>query len=186
MKTTSGNGNLKASAVLAAVLFFSLTAQAQTVNRKVLVSIPDCKLAYIENGKVVKVYPVAVGKDSTPSPVGTFQIANRVTNPTYYHEGKVVTGPQNPVGTRWMGLSEKGYGIHGTNAPKSIGKRTSHGCVRMAKKDLEELFELLRTGDQVEIRGERDDEMAQIFSGTGTQAPVMVASANSQTAPVGQ
>jgi lipoprotein-anchoring transpeptidase ErfK/SrfK len=174
MNTTSRSGYLKAKAVLAAVLFFAVTSPAQTITRQVLVSIPDCKLAYFENGKVVKVYAVAVGKSSTPSPVGKFQIVNRVTNPTYYHEGKVVTGPQNPVGTRWIGLSQKGYGIHGTNAPKSIGKRASHGCVRMGKKDLEELFEILRPGDEVEIRGERDNEMTQIFGG---EAPVVVASA---------
>lgn len=185
MKTTSEFGNARAKAVLAAVLLLAVSAQAQTTNRRVLVSIPDCKLAYFEDGKLVKVYPVAVGKDSTPSPVGKFQIVNRVTNPTYYHEGKVVTGAQNPVGTRWMGLSEKGYGIHGTNAPKSIGKRASHGCVRMGKKDLEELFELLRAGDSVEIRGERDEELAQVFGTNGQGAasqPVVVASAAIQTA----
>ena len=55
-----------------------------------------------------------------------------------------------------MGLDTKGYGIHGTNAPKSIGKAASHGCIRMAKRDLEELFSMVKAGDAVEIRGERD------------------------------
>ena len=62
-----------------------------------------------------------------------------------------------------MGLDTKGYGIHGTNAPSSIGKAASHGCIRMAKRDLEELFSMVKVGDAVEIRGERDQEMAQIF-----------------------
>jgi hypothetical protein len=65
-----------------------------------------------------------------------------------------------------MGLSQKGYGIHGTNAPKSIGKAASHGCIRMAKADLEELFELVRVGDTVEIRGEADTQAAEIFGAT--------------------
>ena len=150
--------------------------QAQSA-RQILVSLPDRKLALIEDGEVKKVYPVAVGKVTTPSPSGSFQIVNRVTNPTYYHPGKVVeAGPQNPLGNRWIGLSQKGYGIHGTNEPKSIGKAASHGCIRMAKKDLEELFELIRPGDVVEIRAERDDEVAQIFGGTAD--PVIVASAS--------
>ena len=62
-----------------------------------------------------------------------------------------------------MGLSEKGYGIHGTNAPKSIGKAASHGCIRMARPDLEELFSHTRVGDTVLILRERDDLTAQIF-----------------------
>jgi len=72
-------------------------------------------------------------------------------------------GADNPLGTRWMGLNLKGFGIHGTNVPSSIGKAASHGCVRMAKRDLEELFELVEVGDVVVIRGERDEEVAGIF-----------------------
>jgi L,D-transpeptidase catalytic domain len=93
---------------------------------------------------VKKVFPVAVGRDRTPSRSGSFRIVNRVTKPTYYHKSKVIaSGPVNPLGTRWMGLSEHGYGIHGTNVPSSIGKAASHGCVRMARADLEQFFELV-------------------------------------------
>jgi hypothetical protein len=114
---------------------------------------------------VKKVYRVAVGKETTPSPTGTFTIMDRVENPTYYHEGQVIPpGPGNPVGTRWIGLARKGYGIHGTNVPRSIGKAASHGCIRMRRRDLEELFAELRSGDQVQIIGERNDETAAIFS----------------------
>jgi L,D-transpeptidase catalytic domain len=74
-----------------------------------------------------------------------------------------------------MGLNLKGFGIHGTNVPSSIGKAASHGCVRMAKKDLEELFELVQVGDVVMIRAERDEEIASIFS--GEQPTEVVASA---------
>jgi lipoprotein-anchoring transpeptidase ErfK/SrfK len=146
---------------------------AKATVRWVLVSIPDRKLALFENGKVVRIYRVAVGKTSTPSPVGEFKIVNRVTNPTYYHKGQVIgAGNGNPVGTRWMGLSAKGYGIHGTNHPDSIGEAASTGCIRMGKRDLEELFAIVDVGDTVQIRAERDEQIAAVFgsgSGVGTE-----------------
>ena len=134
---------------------------------RLVVSLPDRRMAMLEDGRVKKVYVVAVGKKSSPSPTGTFTITRRVTNPSYSHAGRVVApGAGNPVGTRWMGLSAKGYGIHGTNAPKSIGKAASHGCIRMRQGDLEELFAAVSTGDEVEILGERDEETAQLFGVT--------------------
>jgi lipoprotein-anchoring transpeptidase ErfK/SrfK len=139
---------------------------------RIVVSLEDRKLALVEDGKVVKVYPVAVGKASTPSPVGTFTIARRVMNPTYSHDGRIVPpGPHNPVGSRWMGLSIHGYGIHGTNEPSSIGKAASHGCIRMAKTDLEELYPQVAVGDTVELVGARDEETAAIFGGAGAPVP---------------
>jgi lipoprotein-anchoring transpeptidase ErfK/SrfK len=153
---------------------------AKATVRWVLVSIPDRKLALIENGKVFRIYRVAVGKTSTPSPAGEFKIVNRVTNPTYYHKGQVITaGKGNPVGSRWMGLSAKGYGIHGTNQPNSIGKAASTGCIRVGKKDLEELFALVDVGDAVQIRAERDEQITAVF-GTGT-GPGIGAGAESET-----
>jgi lipoprotein-anchoring transpeptidase ErfK/SrfK len=132
--------------------------------RVIVVSLEDRKLALVEDGQVKKVYSVAVGKPSTPSPVGAFTIERRVANPTYHHNGKtVLPGPGNPVGTRWMGLSKHGYGIHGTNEPKSIGKAASHGCIRMSQADLEEFYELVAVGDTVELVGERNQETAQLF-----------------------
>ncbi len=136
----------------------------QTHQRIIVVSLEDRRLALVEDGQVMKVYPVAVGKPSTPSPVGTFTIANRTVNPTYHHAGRtVLPGPGNPVGSRWMGLSIGGYGIHGTNEPGSIGKAASHGCIRMAKADLEALYPLVATGDTVELVGTRNEQTAQLF-----------------------
>jgi len=141
--------------------------QTTPTKRVIVVSLEDRKLALVEDGQVKKIYTVAVGKPSTPSPVGTFTIERRVINPTYSHDGRVVSpGPNNPVGTRWMGLSIPGYGIHGTNAPRSIGKAASHGCIRMARKDLEELYPMVQVGDTVELIGQRNEETAQLF-GTG-------------------
>jgi len=133
-------------------------------NRTVLVSLVDRKLAVIEDGVVVATFQVAVGADVTPSPTGEFKVVSRVENPTYYHPGIVIpAGKNNPVGTRWLGLSQKGYGIHGTNAPGSIGHAASHGCIRLRNSDVEKLFTMVQVGDTVQIRGERDEEVAQIF-----------------------
>jgi lipoprotein-anchoring transpeptidase ErfK/SrfK len=150
--------------------------------RVIVVSLEDRKLALVEDGQVKEVYSVAVGKPSTPSPVGTFTIERRVPNPTYRHNGKtVLPGPGNPVGTRWMGLSKHGYGIHGTNEPKSIGKAASHGCIRMSQADLEEFYELVAVGDTVELVGERNQETAQLF-GDG-QNPAAQPVQTAQAAP---
>jgi lipoprotein-anchoring transpeptidase ErfK/SrfK len=151
----------------------------------IVVSLEDRRLALVKDGVVTKVYRVAVGRETTPSPTGTFMIVERVENPTYYHMGQVMPpGPANPVGTRWIGLDKKGYGIHGTNLPRSIGKAASHGCIRMRRRDLEELFAQVRGGDQVEIVGERNDETAAIFGEPvlpGKTAPALTVTAQATT-----
>jgi lipoprotein-anchoring transpeptidase ErfK/SrfK len=157
-------------AVAATMIFgfaMSATAQDTPKNRTIVVSLEDRRLALVEDGQVKKIYTVAVGKPSTPSPVGTFKIVRRVANPVYHHDGITVQpGPGNPVGTRWMGLSLRGYGIHGTNLPRSIGKAASHGCIRMAQADLEELYTLVSIGDTVELIGQRNEQTAALFNPT--------------------
>jgi lipoprotein-anchoring transpeptidase ErfK/SrfK len=134
--------------------------------RRLVVSIPDRMLAVVENDQVVEVYAVAVGAPATPSPVGVFTIVNRVTDPTYYRPGRIVApGPRNPLGTRWMGLSLKGYGIHGTDKPQSIGYAKSMGCIRLRNSDVERLFERVRPGDVVELHADRTPDIARFFDG---------------------
>lgn len=167
---------LKLLAVLAVA---STEGFAADGSRRLVVSLRDHKLALIEDGRAVKVYPIAIGKLTTPSPTGTFQVISRVSHPTWYGPRKVVgPGPGNPLGSRWMGLSRKGYGIHGTNAPKSIGKSASHGCIRMRKQDVEELFELVQVGDEVDLVPEPTGELAKVFrpseSRETAQAPTFV------------
>ena len=140
--------------------------------RRIVVSLQDRKLALLEGDRVLKIWATAVGARSTPSPSGTYAIVNRLSRPTYYHPGKVVPpGPSNPLGTRWLGLSLKGFGIHGTNAPASIGRKASHGCIRMRNRDIEELFELVQVGSVVELHGENNEYLAQIFNSEVQQAP---------------
>jgi lipoprotein-anchoring transpeptidase ErfK/SrfK len=133
--------------------------------RQIIISIPDRQLALVEDGKLVKTYPIAVGTRFSPSPEGDFKIINHAIDPVYRHKGKEIQpGKENPLGTRWMGLSLKGYGIHGTNVPKSIGTAASHGCFRMARQDVEDLYRRVRVGDSVKVRRQRDEQMAKIFA----------------------
>jgi lipoprotein-anchoring transpeptidase ErfK/SrfK len=183
------NSKLAVIPVTVAAVVFATAAMAQEQpgqtavahnetepQREIIVSLEDRKLALVENGEVKKVYTVAVGKPSTPSPEGTFTIERRVANPTYHHDGKtVLPGPNNPVGTRWMGLSKSGYGIHGTNEPKSIGKAASHGCIRMARADLEEFYAMVAVGDTVRLIGHRDEETAGLFGPNHVPAPAAAA-----------
>ena len=91
---------------------------------------------------------------------------------------EILPGKDNPLGTRWMGLSLKGYGIHGTNVQSSVGKAVSHGCFRMRKQDVEELYTLVHVGDTVMVRRERDAMIAKVFSApTATQPALTLAAA---------
>lgn len=160
--------------VMAAMLVAAAEAYAEEWQgsvRRIVVSIPDRKLILIDNGRIVKTYAVAVGAPETPSPTGTFQVVTRVPDPAWYQPGKVVPpGPGNPLGPRWIGLSQKGYGIHGTNSPRSIGKAKSHGCIRMRNADVEELFALVDIGDVVELRPEKTEELGVVLD---TSLPVV-------------
>jgi lipoprotein-anchoring transpeptidase ErfK/SrfK len=170
METTWARNISIALIILGSALSERAFAQAAVVSppssvaastRRVIVSLSDCTLTVVENGAVVRTFPVAVGAPQTPSPVGTFRIVNRLTNPGYYRPGKVIgPGPSNPLGTRWLGLDVKGYGIHGTDEPRSIGYARSHGCIRLRNQDVEQLFELLRPGDVVELRDTSTAELA--------------------------
>jgi lipoprotein-anchoring transpeptidase ErfK/SrfK len=144
--------------------------------RRIVVSLAERKLAVVDDGRVLRVFNVAVGAPSSPSPVGRFTIVNRLENPGYYTPGKAIApGPSNPLGTRWMGLDVKGYGIHGTDQPGSIGHARSHGCIRLRNRDVEELFALVREGDVVELHGDRTPELSFLFDAAASQPELRVA-----------
>jgi lipoprotein-anchoring transpeptidase ErfK/SrfK len=176
MRTQQQN---KLAALMGAAFLATAEALAQdeqtAPTRRIIVSIADRKLAVIEDGRVLKIYATAVGADATPSPTGVFKIATRVKDPTWYgpHGQVVAPGKSNPLGDRWMGLTRKGYGIHGTNNQRSIGHNVSHGCIRMRKADVEELFEIVKVGDVVEMVAEPAEELAWIFGG----GEILIASA---------
>jgi L,D-transpeptidase catalytic domain len=106
-----------------------------------------------------RVFPVATGQPSYPTPLGRFHIVVKWRNPWWYPPSSpwarglkpIPPGPGNPLGTRWMGLSAPGVGIHGTPDAASIGYSASHGCVRMQIPDAEWLFNHVRIGTTVFI-----------------------------------
>jgi lipoprotein-anchoring transpeptidase ErfK/SrfK len=110
--------------------------------------------------KVVRRFPVATGQAIYPTPAGMWHIMDKQLDPWWYPPTydawakglkPVPPGPSNPLGTRWMGLNAPGVGIHGTDAPSSIGYSASHGCIRMQVPDAEWLFERVSVGTPVVI-----------------------------------
>lgn len=106
---------------------------------EIIVNIGAKRLTVYKNGNIFREYIVATGKPETPTPVGVFEVVNKEID------------PGGPYGTRWLGLSAKGYGIHGTNNPSSIGTAASNGCIRMYNEDIEALFDITAVGTVVRI-----------------------------------
>jgi lipoprotein-anchoring transpeptidase ErfK/SrfK len=116
---------------------------------------------YLYNGThLVRVFPVATGQAAWPTPLGHFAIVVKQKNPWWFPPTQdswaagaqpVPPGPNNPLGTRWMGLSAPGVGIHGTDEPWSIGHSESHGCIRMQVPSAEWLYNHVRIGTPVFI-----------------------------------
>lgn len=115
--------------------------------------------AYGKDGTLLAVYPATVGSDDNPSPKGMHKVKGVARMPVYRYNprinfkqgknNKVLTipkGPNGPVGSVWIDLTEPTYGIHGTADPELIGKVGSHGCVRLTNWDAEELAGMVKPG----------------------------------------
>ena len=119
------------------------------------------KLAYLKHkGFIVKSYPIGVGKPDTLTPIGNFEVIQKLVDPTWYSpdepEPIPPNDPRNQLGTRWIGFENaetigRGFGVHGTIEPESIGQAKSNGCIRMYNEDVEELFDLLLIGAEIKI-----------------------------------
>ncbi|MGB9365544.1 MAG: L,D-transpeptidase [Xanthobacteraceae bacterium] len=118
--------------------------------------------ALAADGKPIAVYPASIGSAEKPAPSGTLKVVRVAKHPTYTYDpdfkfrgvkadGKlhIAAGPNNPVGSVWIALNEKTYGIHGTAAPEKVGKVASHGCVRMTNWDALSLAAMVRKGTPV-------------------------------------
>lgn len=127
----------------------------------IVINLPQRMLFHFGEREVIASYPVGLGRPSWPTPVGTFEIISRVKNKPWLvpksiqeelrAEGKVVVeevppGPDNPLGSHWIGMSMPGYGIHSTIAPASIYHFQSHGCIRVHPDAVGELFDAVRVG----------------------------------------
>lgn len=104
--------------------------------------------AFAPSGALVAFFPATVGSEEKPTPTGTLKVVSADANPNYRYnpdykfkgvKSKIAftikPGPNNPVGSFWIGLSAEGYGIHGTPNPSKVSKSESHGCVRLTNWD---------------------------------------------------
>jgi lipoprotein-anchoring transpeptidase ErfK/SrfK len=118
--------------------------------------------AFADDGALIAFYPASIGSEEKPTPSGTLKVVSIQPNPTYRYDPEykfkgvkstkpftINSGPNNPVGTMWIGLSQAGYGIHGTNEPSRISKTESHGCVRLTNWDVARLAHSLKKGVEV-------------------------------------
>jgi L,D-transpeptidase ErfK/SrfK len=123
----------------------------------VVVNLTERNIYFYRDGRPIRRFPTAIGMRGFETPTGEFTIVDKAKNPTWFPpswalaEQPVPPGPDNPLGDRWMGLSIAGYGIHATNAPLSVGRYGSHGCMRMYPEHAHELFELVNVGTPVRI-----------------------------------
>ena len=127
----------------------------------ILVRVAEKKLYHYDNGVLAKSYPVATGTTRYPTPKGNFNVVLKRRNPTWVNPdptgwgkslpARIGPGPRNPLGTRAMNLNAPGIRIHGTSNVASLGTAASHGCIRMAMTDIEELFEKVEQGTPVAI-----------------------------------
>jgi L,D-transpeptidase ErfK/SrfK len=121
----------------------------------ILINLPERMLFYFREGRLMRSYPVGLGRPDWPTPTGSFTIATKQENPVWKvpptiqeemrREGKMVQqlvppGPDNPLGKHWLGLSIPGYGIHGTIAATSIYQFRTHGCIRLHPDDIAQMF----------------------------------------------
>jgi hypothetical protein len=132
-------------------------AASSPPSQLIIINTAANKLAFYENGNLVKEFPVATGKSSTPTPEGKFMIVNKIKNRPYY-TGHIKGGDSNnPLGDRWLGMNIYGtagdtYAIHGNNNENSIGKWVSGGCVRMHNADVHWLYDRINVKITVIIK----------------------------------
>ena len=139
------------AAIILILCSFASPALAQ---KKIYINSASRLMLFYDGNTKLAVYHLGLGKVETPTPTGYFQINSKEINPPWIDpsdpEFEVPSGPDNPLGYRWMQISGN-YGIHGTNRPESIGGYVSNGCIRMNERDVEELFDAVEVGTPVEI-----------------------------------
>jgi len=150
-------------------------ATLSALGPRILVNLARFELILDRPGLPPRRYPIACGSSDWPTPTGRFVIYEKVQDPSWIppdspwaKEAKTIPpGPDNPLGTRWIGLDWGNVGIHGTNADWSIGSASSHGCLRMYLADVEELYDLVKTDMPVTVFGgwEKDALVSRFWPG---------------------
>lgn len=127
---------------------------------RLVINIPSRTLWVYAGDKIIRFFPVGVGRVGFSTPMGKFSVIRKVMDPGWENpylasgEMRLAPGETNPLGTRWIGFYQKAggeYGMHGTDNPESVGKFSSHGCVRLKVPDAEALFEMVEVGTPVEV-----------------------------------
>jgi lipoprotein-anchoring transpeptidase ErfK/SrfK len=131
------------------------------LGKTITINLSTNRLTFYDGLKVRKVYPVATGQPSFPTPQGTWEVVYKRMHPTWTNPApdgwgadmpkSIPPGPGNPLGTRAMSLNASGILIHGTYASYSIGSYASHGCIRMLLSDVEALYPQVPEGTPVLI-----------------------------------
>jgi L,D-transpeptidase ErfK/SrfK len=128
--------------------------------RRIEINVAECRLRLLEGRKVLATYPVGLGRPGFRTPLGAHQVLRMVDNPAWENPYKapgasrIKAGPMNPLGTRWIGFKNDPhgeFGMHGTDRPQSVGKYSSHGCVRMKVPDAEALYSQIKVGTPVDV-----------------------------------
>ncbi|MFZ4452164.1 L,D-transpeptidase [Salibacterium aidingense] len=137
-------------------VLWPLNPQPDSGDPYVIINKKTNKLAFVKDGYVEDIYPVATGKTEELTPEGEFTIIVKAVRPYYRKTDKKGGAPDNPLGSRWIGFDADNtngrvYGIHGTNRPESIGRYVSNGCVRMRNEEVNELFQKVENGVKVWI-----------------------------------
>ena len=128
------------------------------VSRVVADKTTETLYAYDDKGILVASYPTTVGSTATPSPTGTHTVAVKVHEPNYTYTAEngsksiLPPGPNNPVGSVWIGLSKPSYGIHGSPDPARISRQASAGCIRLTNWDALALLGVIQSGATVEFK----------------------------------
>jgi len=123
-----------------------------------VVDLSDRQVSFYRNDVLQATYDVTVGREGWETPIGEFRILEKQEDPTWRHPftGKLVPpGPNNPLGSRWIGFLTEGtdqIGFHGTSQTQFIGQAISHGCVRMREADIQAIYPLLEVGTPVTVR----------------------------------
>jgi lipoprotein-anchoring transpeptidase ErfK/SrfK len=129
-----------------------------TANVQVVIYLGQRRLVLLQHEQVLNDFPIAVGQADWQTPVGTFKVQSMRADPVWRHpitQEAVGPGPENPLGSHWIGFLEEGeffIGIHGTNQDDSIGEAVSHGCVRMFNQDIQRLFEQIKIGTPIVVK----------------------------------
>ena len=133
------------------------------VNFRIIVDKFSNSLTLYNNDKFFKKYPVRTGVYEYQTPAGKYKIESKVKNPDWNKPDtgeKIHSGdPRNELGTRWMGFEGSALGIHGTIKPETIGKYASNGCIGLYIKDVEELYDLIPLGTEIEIIGKQNPDL---------------------------